>query len=291
MSKGFKPWLRKKKILIIVLSIVALLLIATICAGVGVLNWYCKTGEYEVVSSEYFASSDTMLIAHRGFRSVAPENTAPAFVEAGKRNMWGAECDVYMTKDGVWVVQHDPITYRMMDCTKNIEKTTYEELLKYNTDNGVDIDNYTGLKICTLDEYLDICDEYHMAAVIEIKGKNNVEHFDKIVESVNAHKSPAVFISFHEENLVAMRKLTDAPMFYLVQEIEEGDIDIAKSIGNCGIDFNAGKKKNFEDNAQIIKKCQDAGLELGAWTIDDLDTFKAVVDLGIEYITTDCIEY
>lgn len=282
---------KKKKILIIVLSIIAFLLVATVCAGLGVLHWYCDPGEYDVVSAQYVATSDTELIAHRGFRALAPENTAPAFQKAGELGMDGAECDVYMTKDGVWVVQHDPITYRMMDFTKNIEKCTYDELMKHNTDNGVNIDEYPNLKICTLDEYLDICDEYNMYPVIELKGKNNTEHYDKIIQSVDSHKMPAVYISFHEENLFAIRKLTDAPMFYLVQEITDESIDIAKQIGDCGIDFNAGKQENFENDSAIIKKCQSEGLKMGAWTVDDLETMQMLVDLGIEYITTDCITF
>ena len=78
-----KKWSKKKKILVIVLSIVAFLLVATICAGLGVLKWYCTPVDYEVVSSSEIADSDTYLVAHRGFRAVAPENTAPAFEEAG----------------------------------------------------------------------------------------------------------------------------------------------------------------------------------------------------------------
>lgn len=282
---------KKKKILIIVLSIIAFLLVAIICGGLGALHWYCDPGEYEVVSSQYIANSDTELIAHRGFRALAPENTAPAFQKAGELGMDGAECDVYMTKDGVWVVQHDPNTFRMMNTTKNIEKCTYDQLLKYNTDNGIDAESYPDLKICTLDEYLDICDEYNMYPVIEIKGKNNVEHYDKIVESVKNHKMPAVYISFQADNLIAMRKLTDANMFYLVHTIDDEAIDIAKQIGNCGIDFNAGKEENFENDGEIIKKCLAEGLPMGAWTIDDLDTMQKLVDFGVEYITTDCITY
>lgn len=290
MSK-IKAWSKKKKILFAVLMVVLFLFVAIIVGGIVALNWYCDPGEYEVASSQYVATSDTELIAHRGFRSVAPENTVPAFIEAGKRNMYGAECDVYMTKDGKWVVQHDPNIFRMMNGVKNIEKMTYDELLEYDNDNGIAIDKYPNLKVCTLDEYLDVCDEYHMVAYIEIKGKNNVEHYDKIVESVSAHKSPIVYISFNEENLLAMRKLTDAPMSYLVHEIKPESIEIAKKIGNCGIDFNASKEKNYENNGEMIKNCQDEGLELTAWTVDDLETMQRLVDFGVEYITTDCITY
>jgi glycerophosphoryl diester phosphodiesterase len=244
-----------------------------------------------VVSASEITDAGTAIIAHRGFRAVAPENTLPAFEEAGKNGFWGAECDVYRTKDGVWVIQHDVNTYRMMNLTKSIEKCTYEELLKYNTDNGVNIENYHDLKICTLDEYLATCEEYGMTAVIEIKGKNNTEHYDEIIESVNRYNCDVVFISFHEENLVKMRKLTDAPMFYLTQEISEDDIEIAKSIENCGIDFNGNKDKNYDNDSAIIKKCQDEGLTLGAWTIDDIDVMQNLLDLGVEYITTNCITY
>ena len=38
----------------------------------------------------------------------------------------------------------------------------------------------------------------------------------------------AVYISFHFENLEKIRELTDAPVYYLVQEIEDEDIELAK---------------------------------------------------------------
>lgn len=290
-TKTKKPWSKKKKILVIVLSIAAFLFAAAIVGGVCALNWYCKTVPYEVVSSAEFSDSNTKLIAHRGFRAVAPENTLPAFEEAGKNNFWGAECDIYRTKDGVWVVQHDVNTYRMMDLTKSIEKCTYEELLKYKTDNGNSIENYPNLKICTFEEYLQACDEYDMNAVIELKGKHNTEHYDEIIASLKKFDVECTFISFHEENLYELRKLTDAPMFFLVQKIDDEAIEIAKSIGNCGIDFNANKKKNYDNGGEMLKKCEEAGLTLGAWTVDDIEVMKNLTELGIDYITTDCITY
>ena len=66
----------------------------------------------------------------------------------------------------------DSHTYRMMDQHAFVEKKTYNELLSYNTDNGVNIDQYPNLKICTLEDYLKTCVQYNMTAVIELKGKN-----------------------------------------------------------------------------------------------------------------------
>ena len=283
--KEKKKLTKKSKILIIVLSIVAFLLIATVLGGVIALNQYCKTKDYTVIST----SDNVTLVAHRGMRSVAPENTTASFTEAGKHGYWGAECDVYRTKDGVWIISHDSHTYRMMDKSAFIEKKTYEELMDMNVDNGVNIDKYEDLKICSLEEYLDICKKYNMTPVIELKGKNNTEYYSEIVELANQFKVNPVYISFHIENLQTMRRLTQCKMYYLVQKISEDDIQDAKSIENCGIDFNGNKNKNFKSD--IIKKCQDAGLELGAWTINEEDALQKLEQYGITLITTDCIEY
>ncbi len=283
--KEKKKLTKKSKILIIVLSIVAFLLIATVLGGVIALNQYCKTKDYTVIST----SDNVTLVAHRGMRSVAPENTTASFAEAGKHGYWGAECDIYRTKDGVWIISHDSHTYRMMDKSAFIEKKTYEELMDMNVDNGVNIDKYEDLKICSLEEYLDICKKYNMTPVIELKGKNNTEYYSEIVKLANQFEVNPVYISFHIENLQTMRRLTQCKMYYLVQKISEDDIQDAKSIENCGIDFNGNKDKNFKSD--IIKKCQEAGLELGAWTINEEDALQKLEQYGITLITTDCIEY
>lgn len=291
IKRAWNSWSKKKKIIVVVCSVLAFLFVAAICTGLGVLHWYCSVEDYDIVSAQEISNENTIMIAHRGFRAAAPENTLPAFEEAGEAGYTGAECDVYRTEDGVWVVQHDPITYRMMDCTKFIEKNTYEELLNYSTDNGTNIDDYSNLKICSLDEYLECCKKYNMVAVIELKGKKNTEHYDEIVSAVSKYGCDVMYISFHEENLLTMRKLTDAPMMFLSKYVDDEAIENAKSIGNCGIDFNGEKKRNFKKDGARLKKAQDEGITLAAWTIDDLETMEKLLDYGVDIITTDCITY
>ena len=157
--------------------------------------------------------------------------------------------------------------------------------------NGVNIDKYPDLKICTLDEYLECCKKYNMTAVIEFKGKNNTEHYDEVVASVKKSGATVAYISFHEECLKAMRKLTDADMFFLSQIIDDDAISVAKSIENCGLDFNGNKEENFDNDSAPIKNAAEAGLTLGAWTIDDTETMQKLLNLGVDYITTDNITY
>lgn len=274
---------KKKKIAIIVLSVLFVLIALIVAVGVYALNTYCKTADYEVLSTD----KNVTLIAHRGMRSVAPENTAPAFEEAGKHGYWGAECDIYRSADGVWVVSHDVNTYRMMDKGGWVEKMTYDELMELNVANGVNVENYPDLKFCSLEDYIKICKQYNMVAVIELKGENNTEHYDEIIDMVEQYDVEAVYISFHFENMEKIRALTDAPVYFLTQEISDEDIELAKSLENCGIDFNGNKEENFENG--MIKKCIDAGLEVGAWTIDTTESLDRLYDEGVTLITTDNI--
>ena len=130
-----KKMSKKKKILIIVLCVILALMVLAVSAGLIALNWYCKTPDYTV----YQTSQNVELVAHRGFRAVAPENTAPAFEEAGKAGFYGAECDVYRTADGVWVIHHDPITYRMTGGFNMIEDKTNDGRMSETVDNGPEI--------------------------------------------------------------------------------------------------------------------------------------------------------
>ena len=131
-----------------------------------------------------------------------------------------------------------------------------------------------------------------MQAVIEFKEENNHEYYGEVIDLCKKYPDVKVtFISFKFSDLQELRKLCDNDMMYLVQKIEDEDIELAKSIDNCGIDFNGNKEENFENDAAQIKKCLDEGMLVGAWTIDDPAVMKKLVDVGVNLITTDCITY
>jgi glycerophosphoryl diester phosphodiesterase len=50
-----------------------------------------------------------LIVAHRGARSVAPENSIEAFLRAGELGADGVELDVRLTFDGYLVVHHDAV--------------------------------------------------------------------------------------------------------------------------------------------------------------------------------------
>lgn len=70
------------------------------------------------------------LCAHRGFNTVAPENSLPAYGAAVALGAEEIEFDLWSTKDGVIVSCHDSTLDRVSDGTGVISDHTYEELLQ-----------------------------------------------------------------------------------------------------------------------------------------------------------------
>ena len=159
--------MKKKKLLSILLAIAII-----IFGGVYVADLFLgyEAPEIKKLSDSNLENiEDVKLTAHRGFSGIAPENTLVAFEKAGEYGFYATECDVHLTKDGVWVIYHDDNIFRLTNGYKNIEDATYEELQQYVIDNGVNVDNYPNQKIPTLEEYLVICKDMKIMDCMECR--------------------------------------------------------------------------------------------------------------------------
>ena len=93
------------------------------------------------------------ICAHRGFNTVAPENSMPAFGAAVALGAEEIEFDLWATKDRVLVSCHDSTLDRVSDGKGKIYEHTYDELLKFDfgSKHG---EKFRGLKIPTFEEIL-----------------------------------------------------------------------------------------------------------------------------------------
>ena len=91
--------------------------------------------------------------AHRGFNSVAPENSMPAFGAAVAMGAEEIEFDLWYTKDGELVSIHDATLDRVSDGTGKVYEHTYDELktLDFGTKHG---ERFAGLRILKFEEIL-----------------------------------------------------------------------------------------------------------------------------------------
>ncbi|MCR4563192.1 MAG: hypothetical protein K5755_00960 [Clostridiales bacterium] len=282
--------MNKKKIIIIVLAVI--LAVAAVATVYGIFFSKPKKimPKETVKLSEFTDKTDGIrLIGHRGLSGTAPENTVPAFEEAGKAGYFGAECDVRMTKDGRWVIMHDFDTKRMCFSYRAVSLSSYESLSKLEIRNGANIEKYKNTKIPTVEEYLTVCVSYSVMPVIEIK--NDDCSYDVIRSLYDAvygvdGVGDVIFISFSQEAIENIRRIDSNSVCYLlVNEMKKENVDYCAE-NKFGIDFNANNKK-LED--ETLEYMVDSGIETACWTVDGKETLERMLSFGVYTFTTNRI--
>ena len=230
-------------------------------------------------------AADIKLTAHRGLSALAPENSLAAFRLAGEYGFYAAECDVNLTKDGVWVISHDETINRMTNGRGNISDYTYEQLQQFKINAGNGIRKYNSEKIPSLEQYLEVCADYNIIPEIEIKNGSN-EKLCEILTLLDKYslRDKAIIISFSAEKLGVIRDAdSDIELWYLMNELSDDDIALALEM-NYAVAFNCSKT----DDA-MIKKAGDSGLQLCSWTVDSIKRASTLCEAGVNYITTNSI--
>ncbi len=228
------------------------------------------------------------LTGHRGFSAVYPENTKEAFVAGGKAGFYALECDTHCTADGTWVVLHDGEIRTMFDGTGDVKSYSYGEMLQKKMINGANIDQHPNARICTLQEYIDVCKEYGCRPMIEVKDERTEKMaslYDMLVQ--NGILESCIIISFHLSVLQTLHQIdSNLEIWYLVNRITDKIIQQAKDSGNFGIAFCAQYNAPYPEN---IQKVHDNGLTAACWTVDTKDLLEKMMACGVKYITTNAI--
>lgn len=230
------------------------------------------------------------ITAHRGNSGEFPENTLPAFESAIAMGVDWAELDVHMTRDGVLVVLHDTHTGRVGDKKLVVADHTYAELkevdvaTEFRNLHGLAPEKYPRQTIPTLEEVLKL---FITSPVTKISLQPKTDCVAKTVELVGKLKLEGK-VGFNDGNLKYMsqvKKLApEIPVFWdrpADNDIDE-DIRIAKERGFESLVIN------FQGiTADKVSKVKSAGLEVGAWTVNEPEMMKKLLAIGVQRIYTD----
>lgn len=239
--------------------------------------------------------------AHRGYSSIAPENTIPAIIKAAENGYDTVEVDISWTKDNVPVLLHDKTINRTARkendkkpfFPKKCSKMTYEELLKYDFGSWFS-DEFKGTKIPSFNELLECGKEYNLDLYIELKDTDdfNEERAKILAQSVKdaGLEDKITWISFNSDYLKTMRSvMPNSRLGYLSKkEVNEDTIKTLESLKN-------GENEVFLDikSSKITKKgdnmLDEAGFDFEAWTIDNTEKLDTLKEYGCIGITSNSI--
>ena len=220
-------------------------------------------------------------VNHRGYNTIAPENTLPAFKLSKAQGFNYVECDLDFTADGVPVLLHDGTIDRTSDGTGSVGSLTYEQLLQYDFGSWKS-EAYAGTKIPTLEEFALLCRKIGLHPYIEIKGTLTAERASILVNIVKSVGLDVTWISFGAANLSAIKAVDETARLGFIHEGEITSAVIATAEGlktDSNEVFLDCNYSYFTDSG--VSLAIDAGIPLEVWTVN---TEAAVLGLN-DYIT------
>lgn len=222
--------------------------------------------------------AQTQVIAHRGFWKTehSAQNSITALNKAAENKLYGSEFDVQLTADGVVVVNHDDTIQGF-----TIGKTNYDNLKGLQLKNG-------GI-LPTLADYLQAGKKQAgIQLILEIKPHKTKEQEDQIAETTvkmvkeYGLEKQVEYISFSMNICEQLTKLTpNSAIAYLKSDVAPKEL---KAKGINGIDYHY---KAIEKHPEWVNEAHELDMKVNVWTVNSLKDIQKMIDLKVDYITTD----
>jgi glycerophosphoryl diester phosphodiesterase len=257
----------------------------------------------------------THIIAHRGARSIAPENTLAAAGKGFESGAYSWETDVNVTRDGNLILLHDETLerttdagvkfpgrspYRVADFSLDQIKTLDAGSYFIRTDpfgqiragsiSRKDLASFEGSTVPTLAEGLDFTKKTGWRVNLELKKFAGIPDDDrsipeKVVHAViqsGIHTDQVVISSFFHPWLRAIQTL--AP-FMEVQALIDNPSDLILAITQKS--FITCNVLNDLVDESLIQSIRQSGKKINVYTVNETSEVKKLIKAGVDGIFTD----
>lgn len=254
----------------------------------------------------YFeVEEEPLVIAHRGGKDLAPENTLEAFRNASEIGADVLEYDVHITADGHLVVNHDDTVDRTTNGSGNINKMTLKEVkaldagYHFEDETGEYSYRGTGVQIPTVEEvFSEFGDKKHL---IELKDTNMPVMYDALIDEMWNHiqdydmKENVLIASFDHDINLKFKDISNGEVAIGAGEEETRQfVMMHKAFLNAlyqpkASAFQLPTEREGYDLAdwKLIRGANNRGMHVYYWTINEEETMKELIELGAHGIMTD----
>lgn len=221
--------------------------------------------------------AQTQVIAHRGYWKTdgSAQNSLRAIVKADSIGCYGSEFDVWITADGVLVVNHDATINGIV-----VEKAQAKDVLALRLPNG---ENLPSLK-----QYLEEGKKLNTRLIFELKPhENRLLEAKAVIDGIMmidrmGLNEKVEYITFSANALEDFIRYAPkgTSVYYLngdktPQELHE--------MGAAGMDYHLSVLKK---HPEWIMECHDLGMKVNVWTVNKEEDMKWCIEHGIDFITT-----
>ncbi len=227
------------------------------------------------------SAAQPKVIAHRGYWDTpgSAQNSLRALAKADSVGCFASEFDVWMTSDGVLVVNHDADINGV-----HIETSPAKKVLAEKLSNGENVP--------TLDSYLQLAAKQPSRIVLELKTHDSRKHERKAIKDIVAMvkkyglEDKTDYITFSKYGFQDLIKYTPkgTAVYYLSGDYIPWQV---KEMGGAGIDYSL---KAMKKHPEWVKMSHDLGMEVNVWTVNEPEDMQWCIDHGVDYITTNAPE-
>jgi glycerophosphoryl diester phosphodiesterase len=246
----------------------------------------------------YFESSRPRLFAHRGASGSFPENTMIAFRAGVDQGATHLELDVHATRDGQIVVLHDPDLDRTTDATGPVRGLDFAALAR--VDAGYGFRDSSGsrrfagqrIRIPPLDEVLRAFPDTPLN--IEIK-QDDPPIEAEVIGLLRRHSATArVLLAAEAQPIMQrIRPEYDGPTGFTAEEaLEFYQRAVAGHWEGYRAPGRALQVPPIHQEVEVVTPALLAaahrlGIEVHVWTINDEESARRLVALGVDGIMSD----
>lgn len=231
----------------------------------------------------------TLLLGHRGARGEALENTLAGFRHAQHLQPYGlsgVEFDIQLSADGHLIIFHDDTLQRLCGVQSRVDQLGLTEINRHLQ---------LGHHILTL---ADLATSAHLLthfAAIELEIKTHSRtNYTKLVTALTRDlvdsalaSLPIILTSFDVQLLAQLQRsklLTHIPRSLLTRTPEA-----VASAPNTALQLGCRQLGIYYPllDASVIEQCHRYGLPVSAWTVNNTDIIKQLIEWQVDTIITD----
>jgi glycerophosphoryl diester phosphodiesterase len=223
--------------------------------------------------------AQTQIIAHRGYwdKLGSAQNSLSSLKNAIDISAYGSELDVWITRDGVVILNHDDDYQGVL-----IREASYDELSRLRLINDEPLP--------TLQAYIDIARKQETTRlIVEIKShdsaKDDIRATDETVQLINEGglEGKVDYISFSQHVCRELIRLN--PQHRVAYLNGDKSPQELKNEGYWGLDY--ARDVLQDKHPEWIGEAKALGLTTNVWTINRLEQMQYFISQGVDYITTD----
>jgi glycerophosphoryl diester phosphodiesterase len=216
---------------------------------------------------------------------VAPENTLPALAGAVLSGATLVEFDVRTTADGVPVVIHDRTVDRTTDGAGHIWDLTLAQVQDLDAGSWFSA-AFAGVRVPLLSEVLDL--PWHQSELLlEIKPPASRDEVESILDLVAERDllDRTIVQSFDPEVIRLVREVAPGVRRGLLRlRFEEDTVRLAEELDVVCCNPSV---KDVLGDAETVGELIGAGIDVMAWTANDIAEWPTLIEAGVAGLITD----